>query len=193
MASKMRTNKCSDIGAWSDRKTRKHRKCSPLSGVFSHFVVVYVTISKCHIYWRPILKISLLIFVTIIWQKRLHLVSGQTRHESLTCCTIHLVRTGHRIFHHVSCRWCHSHVNDVIQSYEMWNLAIVIVSVLVPPRVEFSAGVCARQFANRCLPPLPRGMVVVILEGISQEVSSKCNVSNPLHNGTYLRHFFSSP
>ncbi|XP_077524181.1 uncharacterized protein LOC144135387 [Amblyomma americanum] len=53
--------------------------------------------------------------------------------------------------------------------------------------VEFSAGICARQFANRCLPPLPRGMVVVILEGISQEVSSKCNVSNPLHN-EFLKH-----
>ncbi|KAL1414144.1 hypothetical protein MTO96_000963 [Rhipicephalus appendiculatus] len=53
--------------------------------------------------------------------------------------------------------------------------------------IEFSAGICARQFANRCLPPLPRGMVVVILEGISQEVSSKCNVSNPLHD-EFLKH-----
>ncbi|KAM7288641.1 uncharacterized protein ISCGN_028841 [Ixodes scapularis] len=54
--------------------------------------------------------------------------------------------------------------------------------LLAQCEVEFAAGVCARQFANRCLPPLPRGMVVVILEGISQEVSSKCNVTNPLHN-----------
>ncbi|KAH9375288.1 hypothetical protein HPB48_020502 [Haemaphysalis longicornis] len=59
--------------------------------------------------------------------------------------------------------------------------------LLAQCEVEFSAGVCARQFANRCLPPLPRGMVVVILEGISQEVASKCNVSNPLHNGEWKR------
>ncbi|XP_064485751.1 uncharacterized protein LOC135398258 [Ornithodoros turicata] len=59
--------------------------------------------------------------------------------------------------------------------------------LLAQCEVEYAAELCAREFATKCLPPLPRGMVVVILEGISQEVSSKCNATNPLHHD-FLKH-----
>lgn len=50
-------------------------------------------------------------------------------------------------------------------------------------RVEREAEICARDFAKECLPPLPRGMVIVILEGISQEVTWKCDANHSLHQG----------
>ncbi|XP_003744815.1 uncharacterized protein LOC100899984 [Galendromus occidentalis] len=54
-------------------------------------------------------------------------------------------------------------------------------------RVERAAEICARDFAKECLPPLPRGMVIVILEGISQEVTWKCDANHSLHQA-FLRH-----
>ncbi|XP_022660263.1 uncharacterized protein LOC111249986 isoform X2 [Varroa destructor] len=54
-------------------------------------------------------------------------------------------------------------------------------------RIEREAEMCAREFAKECLPPLPRGMVIVILEGISQEVTWKCNPNHTLHHD-FIRH-----
>lgn len=46
---------------------------------------------------------------------------------------------------------------------------------------------CARDFSNRCLPRLPKGMVTLFLDGVKAEVNGKCKEGHA-KNKEYLKH-----
>ncbi|XP_022670174.1 uncharacterized protein LOC111269714 [Varroa jacobsoni] len=46
---------------------------------------------------------------------------------------------------------------------------------------------CARDYTNRCLPRLPKGMVTLFLDGVKTEVSGKCKEGQSKHK-EYLKH-----
>ncbi|KAH6925065.1 hypothetical protein HPB50_000225 [Hyalomma asiaticum] len=46
---------------------------------------------------------------------------------------------------------------------------------------------CARSYSTKCLARFPRGMVMLLLDGIRNEVNAKCNTSSP-SGQEYLKH-----
>lgn len=46
---------------------------------------------------------------------------------------------------------------------------------------------CARDYSNRCLPRLPKGMVTLFLDGVKTEVNGKCKEGHT-KNKEYLKH-----
>lgn len=46
---------------------------------------------------------------------------------------------------------------------------------------------CARSYAEKCLPRFPRGMVMLLLDGIKGEVTTKCKVDST-KSKEYLKH-----
>ncbi|XP_003745591.1 uncharacterized protein LOC100907754 [Galendromus occidentalis] len=46
---------------------------------------------------------------------------------------------------------------------------------------------CARDYSNRCLPRLPKGMVTLFLDGVKAEVNGKCKEGHA-KNKEYLKH-----
>ncbi|KAL3212227.1 hypothetical protein MRX96_036053 [Rhipicephalus microplus] len=47
---------------------------------------------------------------------------------------------------------------------------------------------CARSYSTKCLARFPRGMVMLLLDGIRNEVNAKCNTSSPSGQGWVSGH-----